>query len=108
MTQQERQQQEQQQQPKKEEPKRKSILKNEGEAPKEKKGRNLMWGVIVIYEFTSILGDNPATSEGSPLTLSWRHQGQDTLGIEYYESFREKRPRRTRRQLIMSGGYRDA
>lgn len=57
-----------------------------------------------IYEFPVVLGDNPAVSGGSPLTIGWKHIDQDTIDLDFLE-FSKKR--RTKKQLLMKAGERD-
>jgi hypothetical protein len=69
--------------------------------------KELCWGDIVIFEFPNILGDNPAVSEGAPLTIAWNHDSESVVAIEYYEYLRQSRPRRKRKELVVSSGARD-
>eukprot|EP00527_Entomoneis_sp_CCMP2396_P009918 CAMPEP_0198138704 /NCGR_PEP_ID=MMETSP1443-20131203/2102_1 /TAXON_ID=186043 /ORGANISM="Entomoneis sp., Strain CCMP2396" /LENGTH=154 /DNA_ID=CAMNT_0043800601 /DNA_START=43 /DNA_END=507 /DNA_ORIENTATION=- len=68
--------------------------------------KEVCWGSIVLYEFPSILGDNPSVSSGAPLTIGWKHSKTEQIGIDYYEYLRRSNPRRTRRQLIQDAGAR--
>jgi hypothetical protein len=90
---------------------RKSIMKREGEPKKQESSRSdlkgVYWGDLEIFEFPNMLGDNPGVSEGAPLTIGWKHESRDVVGIEYYEYFRQTRPRRRRKDLIMSSAARD-
>lgn len=65
------------------------------------------WGDLAIYEFPNILGDNPAVGDGAPLTIGWEHESESVVAIEYYEFLRQSRPRRKRKDLVLSGGQRD-
>jgi hypothetical protein len=67
----------------------------------------IVWGIITVFEFPNILGDNPAVSEGAPLTIDWKHNSRRTVGVEYYEFERIQRPRRSRKRLIMKSCARD-
>jgi hypothetical protein len=69
--------------------------------------KEICWGDIVIFEFANILGDNPAVSEGAPLTIAWNHDSESVVAIEYYEYLRQSRPRRKRKELVVSSGARD-
>lgn len=66
------------------------------------------WGNLTIFVMPNLLGDNPAVSEGAPLTIGWRHESKTTLAIDYYEYLRQSRPRRGRRELIVASPNRDA
>jgi hypothetical protein len=89
----------------------KSILKKEGEAtPAEKKKnplRELCFGDLTIYEFKNILGDNPAVSEGAPLSIKWKHDSKSVIAVDYYEYLRQSRPRRKRKDLVVKSAERD-
>lgn len=86
----------------------KSILKTESDAVETgNSSKELCWGDLVIFEFPNILGDNPGVSEGAPLELGWKHESESVVAIEYYEFLRQSRPRRRRKDLIMSSGARD-
>jgi hypothetical protein len=65
------------------------------------------FGDLTIYEFHSILGDNPAVSDGSPLTLEWRHESQSTMPIDVHEYIRQSRPRRKRKEMRLTSAARD-
>jgi hypothetical protein len=71
--------------------------------------KQLAWGDITIYEFSSILGDNPAVSNGSPLQISWNYDMKHTLDVDFYEFLRQNNnPRRRKKELIMKAGERDS
>lgn len=87
-----------------------SILKAEGSdsSLKANEGdKEVCFGDLVIYEFPNILGDNPAVSEGAPLTIGWKHDSKNVLGVDYYEYLRQSRPRRRRKELIVASAARD-
>ena len=88
----------------------KSILKQETAAVSTGNSSNeISWGDLEIYEFKSILGDNPAASGGSPLTLAWKHESKSVVAIEIHEFLRQNhRPSRRRKDMIMQSGARDA
>mmetsp|Transcript_4310 Transcript_4310/g.5665 ORF Transcript_4310/g.5665 Transcript_4310/m.5665 type:complete len:166 (+) Transcript_4310:99-596(+) len=83
------------------------IRKHHGGESESNATKELCWGDLEIYEFSSILGDNPAAAEGSPLTLSWKHQKKEVVGIDYHEYMRKSDPRRKRKALYIPGGTRD-
>ena len=56
----------------------------------------------------NILGDNPACNGGAPLSIDWKHQNKEVVGVEYHEYMRLKsNPRRKRKQLQLSSAERD-
>jgi hypothetical protein len=75
---------------------------------KKKSQRIVGWGDLEIYEFPNILGDNPATSDGgAPISIGWKHENKTVVAVDYYELLRKTHPRRTRKNLAVSGGQRD-
>ena len=95
-------------------PKRsKSILKHEGSESSEDKNkehhhnREVCFGDLEIYEFPNILGDNPGVSEGAPLSIGWKHESKNIVGVDYYEFLRQNRPRRKRKELVIQSAARD-
>lgn len=70
-------------------------------------GKEVRWGDITLYEFPNLLGDNPAVSEGAPLTIGWKHTSVVVVAVEYHEFMKQSQPVRRRKDLIMSGGARD-
>lgn len=83
----------------------KSCLKIDGSSSFTKKG--VCFGDLVIYEFPNILGDNPAVSDGAPLTIGWKHDSKNIVAVDYYEFLRTQRPRRRRKDLIIPSTARD-
>ena len=69
--------------------------------------KGVNFGDLTVYEFHSILGDNPAVSEGSPLTLEWKHLSQTTMPIDVHEFVKQSRPRRKRKDLRLNSAARD-
>jgi hypothetical protein len=63
---------------------------------------------VTVYEFPTLLGDNPAVTNGSPLTIDWVYEKQYNMDINLYEFMRSQYPRKTRKQLVMKCGERDA
>jgi hypothetical protein len=89
-------------------PKR-SILKKENGQGTGMSGekKSVCWGDLTVYEFPNLLGDNPAVSEGAPLTIGWMHDSVDVVAIEYHEYLRQRRPRRRRKDMLVSSAARD-
>src|SRR6056300_1734340 len=84
----------------------KSIMKKEDSASS-KKNLGVQFGDLVIYEFPNILGDNPGVSEGVPLSIGWKHNSKNVVGVDYYEFLRQNRPRRRRKELVIPSAARD-
>lgn len=92
-----------------------SILRKENTVTDErsvdslKEVKQIVWGDITIYEFSNILGDNPAVSNGSPLTIAWEHDTENTFDVNFYEFVRQNsNPRRRKKDLVMKPGERDS
>ena len=69
--------------------------------------KNVRWGEVVVYEFPNILGDNPAVSGGVPLTIAWKHVAVNTHSVDYNDFLRLEKPRRKRKDLVLSSAQRD-
>eukprot|EP00527_Entomoneis_sp_CCMP2396_P001442 CAMPEP_0198141276 /NCGR_PEP_ID=MMETSP1443-20131203/4315_1 /TAXON_ID=186043 /ORGANISM="Entomoneis sp., Strain CCMP2396" /LENGTH=158 /DNA_ID=CAMNT_0043803979 /DNA_START=41 /DNA_END=517 /DNA_ORIENTATION=+ len=82
-----------------------SILKHDN-CSQSTSDKEVCWGDIALYEFPSIMGDNPGVSSGAPLTIGWKHSKTEQISIEYYEYLRRSNPRRTRKQLVQNAGAR--
>jgi hypothetical protein len=77
------------------------------ESSKQHAKKKVSWGNMIIFEFPNMLGDNPAVSNGAPLTIGWNHDSVNVTTIEYNEFMRLKRPRRRRKDMILSSTQRD-
>lgn len=64
----------------------------------------LKFGNVVIHEFGAAIGHNPSVSQGVPIALSDTELSSQSMPLETYE--RNRAPRRTTRQLIISKGLR--
>ena len=69
---------------------------------------------VTIYEFHLSIGDNPATREGCPVSLSTKCIHKETLDVEMYEHIREGKRRKSkslyipvedRAAMLLSRGY---
>jgi len=52
---------------------------------------SVTFNTVEVREYPIILGDNPAVSEGPPLTIDWAHSDVDEFGVEEYETTRPPR-----------------
>jgi hypothetical protein len=89
--------------------KRKSCLKADGSSSLSptSPSQSVCFGDLTIYEFKNVLGDNPAVSEGAPLTIGWKHETMNVIALDYYEFLRNQRPRRRRKDLVIPSTSRD-
>lgn len=89
--------------------KRKSCLKADGSSSPSTPApsSSVCFGDLTIYEFKNVLGDNPAVSEGAPLTIGWKHETMNVIALDYYEFLRNQRPRRRRKDLVIPSTSRD-
>jgi hypothetical protein len=69
--------------------------------------KKVNFGDITVYEFPNLLGDNPAVTDGAPLTIAWKHVNVNVFTIEYNEFVKQKRPRRRKKDMILSSSQRD-
>jgi len=59
---------------------------------------------VKIREYDIILGDNPSSQYGPPVTIDWEYNEMPSLSLDQYEDNRA--PRRTHRQMFINGRYR--
>jgi len=59
---------------------------------------------VKIREYDMILGDNPSSQCGPPVTIDWDYNEISSLSLDQYEDNRV--PRRTYRQMFINGRYR--
>lgn len=64
--------------------------------------KKVIFDDIQIQEYAQILGDNPAVSDGVPVTIAWKHQNRYNMNINIYEYTREPMRRKGRKQLLIS------
>ena len=55
---------------------------------------------VEIREYDMILGDNPSSQYGPPVTIDWDYEVTSSKTLDEYEETRK--PRRTPRQLVMN------
>jgi hypothetical protein len=81
-------------------------------SPVEKK-KSVSWDTVEFQVHEIVLGDNPATSTGPPLSIGWKIVGIDSLPIDSYEEYRALRrcrselivPSAVRQRMLMEAGY---
>lgn len=52
---------------------------------------SVSFDTVEVREYPIILGDNPAVSEGPPLTIDWDYDNVDEFGLDEYETTRPPR-----------------
>eukprot|EP00539_Tryblionella_compressa_P006541 CAMPEP_0178754954 /NCGR_PEP_ID=MMETSP0744-20121128/12448_1 /TAXON_ID=913974 /ORGANISM="Nitzschia punctata, Strain CCMP561" /LENGTH=279 /DNA_ID=CAMNT_0020408927 /DNA_START=183 /DNA_END=1022 /DNA_ORIENTATION=- len=67
--------------------------------------RTVNFDSISIREFARALGDNPATTNGPPLTLDWDYEDIGSIKVDEYEETRP--PRRVTQQMVIPGKMRE-
>jgi hypothetical protein len=84
--------------------------------------RQVSFDKLIIRRYPMILGDNPACSIGTPVTLDWVYEDEQVCDIDLYECERQsRRPSRgiekmrllvlsyyRRRDILRQAGYNDA
>ena len=71
--------------------------------PKHRK-KSVSFSTISLQYYPIILGDNPACSQGPPITIDWDHFAKQTFDVDYYES--EKECSRDTSQMRIPGTFR--
>ena len=46
--------------------------------------KKVCFGDIHVREYPMILGDHPNTCSGLPVMIDWKHQFEETMGLEMY------------------------
>lgn len=72
---------------------------NSSSSPPVVQKKNVSWHTVEFQTHEMILGDNPATSRGPPLSIGRPILGRESLAIDDYEGHRP--PRRSRGDLIV-------
>jgi hypothetical protein len=67
--------------------------------------RKVNFDTIQFREYNLALGDNPATTNGPPLSLDWYYQDTEAVLVDDYEESRP--PRRITQQMILPGKVRE-
>lgn len=80
----------------------KSCMKRERSPSQEFQLKKVIFDDVEIREYPHILGDNPAVSEGVPLTIGWKPINSYSIDIDLFESMRCPIRRRGRKQLLIS------
>ncbi|GAX12384.1 hypothetical protein FisN_1Hh318 [Fistulifera solaris] len=63
-------------------------------------GFTVQFSTITVREYPIMMGDNPAVSDGPPLTIDWEYNELPYLDVEAFETVR--RSRRTGKSLVLS------
>eukprot|EP00531_Pseudo-nitzschia_arenysensis_P013467 CAMPEP_0116134918 /NCGR_PEP_ID=MMETSP0329-20121206/10913_1 /TAXON_ID=697910 /ORGANISM="Pseudo-nitzschia arenysensis, Strain B593" /LENGTH=181 /DNA_ID=CAMNT_0003629683 /DNA_START=173 /DNA_END=718 /DNA_ORIENTATION=- len=80
----------------------KSCIRRERSPSQEFQLKKVIFDEIEVKEYPRMLGDNPAVSEGVPLTIGWKPQSSYSMDIDLFESMRCSVRRRGRKQLLIS------
>jgi len=64
---------------------------NEAESTDSESILSVSFDTVEVREYPIILGDNPAVSQGPPLTIDWEHDNEDTFSLDEYETTRPPR-----------------
>jgi len=62
--------------------------------------KRISFGTIQIREHAQTIGDNPACSYGTPISLDWDHKDLEEFNLEEYELYRPRQ--RTKEELHMN------
>eukprot|EP00522_Entomoneis_paludosa_P010187 CAMPEP_0172467712 /NCGR_PEP_ID=MMETSP1065-20121228/59638_1 /TAXON_ID=265537 /ORGANISM="Amphiprora paludosa, Strain CCMP125" /LENGTH=212 /DNA_ID=CAMNT_0013224939 /DNA_START=91 /DNA_END=726 /DNA_ORIENTATION=- len=73
-----------------------SLARNEKSRMTEK---IVTWDLVVVHSHIMQLGDNPAVSNGVPVTVSWKAQHVQTVSIDAYEE--QKKPPKTKDEMLL-------
>lgn len=75
------------------------------EAVHKKDKLEVSFSTLTIREYPIIVGDNPSSFKGAPLTIGWNFQSETTQSVDDFETNRA--PRRYRLDLVLSASDRD-
>ena len=64
--------------------------------------KKVLFADVEVREYPQILGDNPAVSEGVPLTLLWNYDNCLNMNLDVYECIRKPLRREGRKQFALS------
>lgn len=72
--------------------------------------KRLAFGTTTVHFFANILGDNPATLNGPPLTIGWEPSDTTTVDVDTFERHRPEQQRRRlppleRQKRLEAEGY---
>ena len=59
--------------------------------------KHVQFGDVQVRKHAMILGDNPATRKGLPVTIEWKHFDSETTSIELYEYLAKQAKAQSRR-----------
>ena len=61
--------------------------------------KQVQFSTVTIRSYPIVIGDNPSSLAGPPLSIAWHHESEYTIGVHDYE---EQRPeRRKGREMII-------
>ena len=69
-----------------------------------RKKKSVSFSTTSLQYYPIILGDNPACSQGPPITIDWDHFAKQTFDVDYYE--REREVSRDTSQMRIPGTFR--
>merc|ERR1712224_642372 len=64
--------------------------------------KKIFFDEVMVREYPRILGDNPAVSDGAPVTIDWKEQDTYMININVYEHTRAPVRRKKRKKLLLS------
>jgi len=68
--------------------------------------KRVIFDDVEVREYPQILGDNPAVSEGVPLTIMWNYQNRYNMSVDLFEATRKPLRRNGRKNLLLSPMWR--
>lgn len=74
---------------------------NSGKA-KSNKGRIVGFGMVAVREYERAVGDNPAVSSGTPISLGWCYNDSLEVDVDKFESNVRKPGPRTRKDFFLT------
>jgi hypothetical protein len=66
------------------------------------RSKALDFGMVEVFEFPIVVGDNPNVSEGCPIALGWESLSHQVLPIDDYENLRGRKSSSSRAKMKLS------